>query len=180
MERQRWKRKQKGERRRERRQHEENTEKEQVITEKEKAKASNGACWTCNEIGHRAEDCPKKKTDLNPIGDGLEQDHDWEEDRFGDEDYWTVGSLQAVLQSPPGLHLRGGCTTTPLRPKGPFPREGAREAQRGAPKPTVTNNRWRVIAPDDDDEDYEPNDKAKDADYPLPTSDIPIKRGKKG
>jgi len=62
--------------------------------------------------GHRAEDCPKKKTDPDPIGEGVQQDHDWEEDSFGDEEYWTVGSMQAVPQSPPGLHPRGGCYPT--------------------------------------------------------------------
>ena len=34
---------------------------------KGKGKSIKGACWTCNEIGHRAEDCPKKKTDLGPV-----------------------------------------------------------------------------------------------------------------
>ncbi len=71
--------------------------------EKAKAKASNGACWTCNEIGHRAEDCPKKKTDMRQVGEASEQDHSWEDEEFGDEEFWTVGSLQAIYRTPPGL-----------------------------------------------------------------------------
>ena len=66
-------------------------EKEKDIREKGKGKGIKGACWTCNEIGHRAEDCPKKKTDVNQVGDAPEQDNNWEDDGFGDEDYWTVG-----------------------------------------------------------------------------------------
>ncbi len=120
---------------------------------KGKGKGIKGACWTCNEIGHRAQDCPKKKTDMNQVGEAPEQD--WEEDGFGDEDYWTVGSLQAVSQPPPGL------------------------------PPVPIRNRWTVIAPDDD-EDYEPNNATSGAparnaiNYPLPTSNIPVKRGKNG
>ena len=121
-----------------------------------------------------------------------------------------MGSLQAVPQSPPGLHPRGGCITTgAVAPRG----DGK---GRVAPKPTPTMNRWKVIAPDDD-EDYEPNNTTPGpmtnntttnlaaaaaageggagkmpapkrspkisycydaASYPLPTSNIPIKRGK--
>ena len=63
---------------------------------------------------------------MNPVGEGLGQDHDWEEDSFGDEDHWTVGSLQAVPQSPPGLHPRGGCTTTgAVAPRGDGKGSGA-------------------------------------------------------
>ena len=78
---------------------------------------------------------------MDPIGEEFQQDHDWEEDSFGDEDYWTVGSLQVVPQSPPRLRPRGGCTQRFGDPP-----------DRGAPKPTATSNRWKVIAPDDDDE----------------------------
>ena len=35
---------------------------------KGKGKGIKGACWTCNEIGHRAEDCPKKKPISTPSG----------------------------------------------------------------------------------------------------------------
>ncbi len=90
---------------------------------------------------------------MNQVGEALEQD--WEDDGFGDEDYWTVGSLQAVSQPPPGL------------------------------PPVPTRNRWTVIAPDDD-EDYEPNNATSGAparnaiNYPLPTSNIPVKRGRNG
>ena len=54
-----------------------------------------------------------------------------------------------------------------------------------ASKPIATKNRWNIIAPDDDEE-YEPNNAVtgpitKDAsNYFLPTSNIPIKRGRKG
>ena len=67
-----------------------------------------------------------------------------------------MGSLQVAPQSPPGLHPRGGCTTTgAVAPRG----DGKGS---DAPKPIPTTNRWRVIAPDDDDEDYDPNNKVKD------------------
>ena len=52
---------------------------------KGKGKDIKGACWTCNEIGHRAEDCPKKKNGVNQVGEASEQD--WEEEEFGYEDY---------------------------------------------------------------------------------------------
>ncbi len=62
------------------REEKEKTVREKGIREKEKGKGIKGACWTCNEIGHRAETCPKKKTAVNQVGKALEQD--WEEDGF--------------------------------------------------------------------------------------------------
>ena len=84
---------------------------------KGKGKGIKGACWTCNEIGHRAEDCPKKKTDLNPIVEGSEQDHDWEEDSFGDEDCGFIAGNPAVTsRTAPAGGVRFGivpdCTQT--------------------------------------------------------------------
>ena len=67
-----------------------------------------------------------------------------------------MGSIHVVPQSPPGLHPRGGCTTTRV-----FALRGE-DKGRGAPNPIPITNLWRVIAPDDDDEDYEPNNKVKD------------------
>ena len=89
---------------------------------------------------------------MNQVGEAHEQDHVWEDESFGDEDYWTVGSLQAVHKPPPGLH------------------------------PVPIRNRWSIIAPDDEDEYEPNNAVAGltaiDAiNFPPPTSKIPIKRG---
>jgi hypothetical protein len=125
---------------------------------KGKGKGIKGACWTCNEIGHRAEDGPKKKTDVNQVGDALEQDHVWEDDGFGDEDYWTVGSLQAIHQPPPGLRAtRGGFLARNRK----SPRANAGNGL--VSEPISTKNRWTVIAPDDE-EHNEPNNAEKRAD----------------
>ena len=37
---------------------------------------------------------------MYPIGEAPDQANDWEEEEFDGEDYWTVGSLQAVHQPP--------------------------------------------------------------------------------
>ena len=75
-------------------------------------------------------------------------------------------------------HPWGGCITSEVvAPRGD-------DERRGAPKPVSTRNRWNIIAPDDD-EDYEPNNATSGAparnaiNYPLPTSNIPVKRGNK-
>ena len=74
----------------------------------------------------------------------------WEDEEFGDEDYWTVGSLQAVHRAPPGREGRGGQSTLEIEaPRG-------RNQRCVLTKPIPTTNRWKVIAPDND-EDYEPN-----------------------
>ena len=127
---------------------------------KDKGNAIKGAGWTCNEIGHRAEDCPKKKPNMNQVGEAHEEDHSWEdEEEFGEETVWTgeyLASLQAA-QVPPAL-------------------------------PTPIKNCWNLIAPDND-EDYEPNDVpsgpitssiiARDkTNFPLPTSTVQSQRGK--
>ena len=89
---------------------------------------------------------------MHPIGEAPDQDNSWEDEEFDGEDYWTVGSLQAVHRPP-------------------------REMQ------TPINNRWDIIAPDDDD-DYEPNNETAGPitnnaiNFPLPTSKTQSKRGK--
>ena len=42
---------------------------------------------------------------MNQVGEALDRDHIWEDEEFGDEDYWVVGSLQAVHRAPPGLPI---------------------------------------------------------------------------
>ncbi len=37
---------------------------------------------------------------MHPIGEAPDQDNSWEDEEFDGEDYWTVGSLQAVHQPP--------------------------------------------------------------------------------
>ncbi len=76
---------------------------------------------------------------MNQVGEAPEQDHIWEDEEFGDEDYWTVGSLQAVHRAPPG---RGGQGTLEIG----APRGGNRRC--AVSKPIPTKNRWNIIAPE--------------------------------
>ena len=102
---------------------------------KGKGKGIKGACWNCNEIGHRANDCPKKKTDVNHVAGAHEEEYNWEdEEDFGEDAFWTGGhlaALEAVGYQPVGGR---GLSPAPRAPPG---------------LPTPIKNRWKLIAPDD-------------------------------